>query len=113
MLDMRWGRNGYHRHTLEEIGNKFNVSRARIHQILRPDGLRGESTGSSEVFTCPQLVKQPWFPIKSVITLRKLIDGGKIKAQLSNPTTKIKRYLIDKADVMRYLDSVTKPSNYE
>lgn len=33
-----------------------------------------------EFYSLPQLVKQPWFPVKSVITLRKMIDNGEIRA---------------------------------
>jgi hypothetical protein len=66
---------------------------------------RIEANTNKEMFTVPQLVRQIWFPIKSVITLRKLIDTGKLPAHLSNSNLQTKRYLIYKEDALRYLNS--------
>lgn len=41
---------------------------------------KGAKEQMEEFYSLPQLVKQPWFPVKSVITLRKMIDNGEIRA---------------------------------
>lgn len=110
ILDMRWGLNGYRPHTLGEIAKKFRLSRQRIFQLVGPGG-KAKTEASKDFFTCPQLIKQRWFPIKSLITLRKLIDTGQIAASINNPGGKIKRYVIRKEDAVKYLDAVDYMSN--
>ena len=110
ILDMRRGLNGFQPHTLEEIGKKLLLSRQRIFQLVGRGG-KAQAEASKEFFTCPQLIKQPWFPIKSLITLRKLIVTGQISAHIDNPGQRIKRYVICKGDAVRYLDAVDYMSN--
>lgn len=54
-------------------------------------------------FSAPQLVKQPWFPIKTTITLRKLIDSGELKAVNVSTNPKLVRYHIHKKEVVKYM----------
>ncbi len=56
-----------------------------------------------DFYSMPELVKQRWFPIKSVITLRKLIESGQISAVNVSTTDKFKRYHIPKRAVARWL----------
>ena len=35
IYSMYYGLNGYRKHTLQEIGNTFGVSKQRIHQIIQ------------------------------------------------------------------------------
>lgn len=56
-----------------------------------------------DFYTVPQLVKQPWFPIKSVITLRKMIDQHDFPAMDVSTNPKLKRYHIHKEVIMDFL----------
>ncbi|MDD2807494.1 MAG: hypothetical protein PHW95_03190 [Patescibacteria group bacterium] len=106
MVEMRLGLNGHRQHTMTAIGKKFNLSRQRVYQLLRRYGIEKKIiVGDQEVFTCPQLIKQPWFPIKTLVTLRKLIDTGKIKAMNASANPQLKRYHVNKQEAIRFLNA--------
>ena len=106
MIEMRLGLNGQRQHTIAAIGKKFNLSRQRVYQLLRRYGAEKKIiVGDQKIFTSPQLIKQPWFPIKTLVTLRKFIDAGKIKAVDVSVNPKLKRYQINKQEVVRFLNA--------
>lgn len=58
-----------------------------------------------DYYSLPELVKQPWFPVKSVITLRKMIDNGDIKAiDFGQGTRKWRK--ISKISVAEYMNNL-------
>lgn len=68
-----------------------------------PKGIK-KSTGieAEEQYSLPQLVKQDWFPVKSVITLRKMIDNGQIRSfDIGQGSRKWRK--IYKRDVLEYM----------
>lgn len=50
-----------------------------------------------------ELVGQSWFPIKSTLTLKKLIESGELKAINISTSKRFKRYRIFKDSVERFL----------
>lgn len=106
LIALRLGLHGHRRHTLAALGKKFNVSRQRVQQLLAKEGFSDKQVPADPTFfSSPQLVKQPWFPIKSVITLRKLIDTGKIKAANVSTSPHLKRYHIKQHEAIRFLNA--------
>ena len=55
-----------------------------------------------DYYTTLELVKQSWFPIRSIITLRKLIESGGIEA-VDIGTTTYKRYRITNEAVKKFI----------
>jgi len=54
-------------------------------------------------YTTEELVKQPWFPVKSPITLKKLIEKKIIEAVNISTNPKYKRYRIKKQSIINFL----------
>jgi len=54
-------------------------------------------------YTTEELVRQSWFPVKSPITLKKLIERGIIKAVNISTNPKYKRYRIKKESIIKFL----------
>jgi len=86
-MDKKWNKEElktlYETHTLEEIGNKFDVSRERVRQVMNHFGIKRRAPHPHEgigQFKNPQalLIPQP-IPGKTldetVDIARKLIDG--------------------------------------
>ena len=56
-----------------------------------------------DFYTTDELVKQKWFPVKSPITLKKLIERGMIMAVNISTNPKYKRYQIKKESIIEFL----------
>ena len=56
-----------------------------------------------DFYTTKELVEQPWFPIKSTITLKKLIEAGVLEGINISTNPKFKRYRISKESVINFL----------
>ena len=56
-----------------------------------------------EYFSTLELLAQPWFPIKSHLTLRKLIESGEVEAIDVSTNPKYRRYRIRKLSVDEYM----------
>jgi hypothetical protein len=54
-------------------------------------------------YTTQELTQQPWFPVKSPITLKKLIEAGVLEAVNISSNPKMKRYRISKESVINFL----------
>ena len=65
-------------------------------------GTRAKIT--KDYYEVQELVQQPWFVPKSTITLRKLIDKGRIKAVDISTNPKFKRYVVYKHEIIKYLN---------
>ncbi|OGY46557.1 MAG: hypothetical protein A3A24_00565 [Candidatus Buchananbacteria bacterium RIFCSPLOWO2_01_FULL_46_12] len=106
IIAMRLGLNGHQPYTLAAIGKKFNLSRQRIQQLLEKEGIAVKKLADDQTFfSGPKLIKQSWFPIKSLVTLRKLIDTGKIKAVNISTDPRLKRYHVNRQEVTRFLNA--------
>jgi hypothetical protein len=57
-----------------------------------------------------ELVKQDWFPIKSVATLIKLVEAGEINA--INVGVSAKRYKFTKEEIIKYLVKLDEQKRY-
>lgn len=60
-----------------------------------------------EYFSTLELLAQTWFPIKSHLTLRKLIEKGEIQAIDVSTNPKYKRFRIVKTSVDEYMKRKT------
>ena len=61
---------------------------------------------TKDFYTTQELVDEPWFPIRSTLTVKKLIEQGKLTAVDISTTPKFKRYRIDKKSVIEFLESI-------
>ena len=55
-----------------------------------------------DYYTTQELVDEPWFPIKSTITVKKLIESGKLEA-VDISTGEFKRYRIKKQSALDFV----------
>ena len=58
-----------------------------------------------DYFTTKELVEQPWFPIKSSITIKKLVETGALEGINVSTNPKFKRYRIPKESIINFLVS--------
>ena len=59
---------------------------------------------SKKYYSVQELVAEDWFPIKSVITLKKLIiKNKKINAVDISTNKKMKQYKISKEEIIKFL----------
>ena len=56
-----------------------------------------------DYYTTQELVDEPWFPIKSTITVKKLIESGKLEA-IDISTGEFKRYRIKKQSALDFVE---------
>lgn len=64
-------------------------------------------TQEKDFYTTHELINQPWFPIRSTITLRKLIEKGKMEAINVSTNPKFKRYRILKNSALDFIKNQT------
>ena len=55
-----------------------------------------------DFYTTEELVNEKWFPVKSTITLKKLIEKGIIEAVNISTNPKYKRYRIKKESIISF-----------
>lgn len=58
---------------------------------------------NKDYYTTTELVNEPWFPIKSIITVKKLIKIGKIEAVDISTNPKFERYRITKNSAEQFI----------
>ena len=56
-----------------------------------------------DYYSMQELTKELWFPIKSVITLKRLIEKGRIKAIDISTNDSLKQYKIYRWDIIKFL----------
>ncbi len=56
-----------------------------------------------DYYSTLELVAQSWFPVRSTITLKKLIENGELRAVNISTTKKCKRYRIDNDSVQEFM----------
>lgn len=57
-----------------------------------------------DFYTTSELIKESWFPIKSYLTLKKLIEKGELDAIDVSTNPAIRRYRIRKASVKAFIE---------
>ena len=59
---------------------------------------------TKDFYTTQELVGEPWFPVRSTITVKKLIEQGRLRAVDISTSPKFKRYRIEKRSVIEFLE---------
>ena len=59
---------------------------------------------AKDFFTTQELIEQPWFPIKSTLTLKKLIEQGEIDAVDISTSDNFKRYRISQQSALDFVE---------
>lgn len=62
------------------------------------------SEKEQDYFTTQELVDMPWFPVKSTITLKTLIEQGEIEAIDVSTNPDRKRYRIAKKSALAFIE---------
>jgi len=57
-----------------------------------------------EFYSLQSLVKQPWFVVRSVITLKKLIENGEIEAVDVSTNSEFKRYKVSRKSAEDFME---------
>ncbi len=57
-----------------------------------------------DFYTTQELVDEVWFPVKSTLTVKKLIESGKLEAVDISTSARFKRYRIDKKSVIKFME---------
>lgn len=57
-----------------------------------------------DFFSTNELIKEPWFPIKSPITLKTLIENGELDAIDVSTNPDYKRYRISKKSAEEFIE---------
>lgn len=59
---------------------------------------------TKDFYTTQELVDEPWFPVRSPLTVKKLIESGRLRAVDISTNPKFKRYRIEKQSVIEFLE---------
>lgn len=59
-----------------------------------------------EFYTTYELIEQPWFPVRSALTVKKLIEQGRLSAIDISSNPKFKRYRISKQSVIEFIQKM-------
>ena len=62
---------------------------------------------TKDYYTTQELVDEPWFPVRSTLTVKKLIESGKLEATDISTSARFKRYRISKKSVLGFMKSQT------
>ncbi len=57
-----------------------------------------------DFYTTQELVSEPWFPIRSTVTVKKLIENGRLEAVNVSTSPRYKRYRISKSSVTKFME---------
>jgi len=60
---------------------------------------------TKDFYTTQELVDEPWFPVRSTLTVKKLIESGKLQAIDISSNPKFKRYRITKQSVIEFIEN--------
>ena len=65
--------------------------------------------GMKDFYTTMELIAEPWFPVRSTVTLKKLIEAEKIKAiNISTSEKHLTRYRIQKQSIIDFMEKELK-----
>lgn len=63
-----------------------------------------EKAITKDFYTTQELVREEWFPIRSTLTVKKLIETGRLEAVNVSTSPRFKRYRISKKSVLNFMD---------
>ena len=78
-----------------------------INNVMKID----ESNIKKDFYTTQELVDEKWFPVKSTLTVKKLIESGKLEAVNISTSARFKRYRISKRSVLSFMKTQTNYSS--
>lgn len=70
--------------------------------------VKKEDKKIKDYYTTMELVAEPWFPVRSTVTLKKLIESGKLEAYDVSTSENFKRYKILKESVDNFMKEIEK-----
>ncbi len=62
-----------------------------------------KSAPKKDYLSTSELIKESWFPIKSSITLKKLIEQGELEAVDVSTSPEFKRYRISRESALKFV----------
>lgn len=62
-----------------------------------------EKIVTKDFYTTQELVKEEWFPIRSTLTVKKLIETSRLEAVNISTSPRFKRYRISKQSVLNFM----------
>ena len=65
-----------------------------------------ESKKVKDYYTTFELINEPWFPVRSTNTIKRLIESGKLKAYDVSMNLKFKRYKILKKSAIDFVNKL-------
>jgi len=63
-----------------------------------------ENKKKKDFYTTQELVDAEWFPIRSTLTVKKLIENGTLKAVDISTSKNFKRYRISKESAKQFIE---------
>lgn len=60
-----------------------------------------------DFYTTQELVDEAWFPVRSTLTVKKLIESGNLEAVNISTSARFKRYRISKQSVLDFMKTQT------
>lgn len=62
-----------------------------------------ENVVTKDFYTTQELVNESWFPVRSTLTIKKLIETGRLEAVNVSTSPRFKRYRISKQSVLNFV----------
>lgn len=62
------------------------------------------SQSKKDYFTSQELIKEPWFPVKSSLTVKKLIEQGELDAVDVSTSPDRKRYRVTRKSAEEFVE---------
>lgn len=69
-----------------------------------------EKTITKDFYTTQELVNESWFPVRSTLTIKKLIESGRLEAVNISTSARFKRYRISKKSVDKFMKKLNNDS---
>jgi len=90
----------------------YNSQNEYKYYIIKPSNYRAflrnmeidKNKITKDYYTTQELVDEPWFPVRSTLTVKKLIEQGKLRAIDISTSPRFKRYRIEKQSVIEFLE---------
>lgn len=57
-----------------------------------------------DYYTTQELVNEPWFPVRSTLTVKKLIEAGRLEATNVSTSPRYRRYRISKESAKAFVE---------
>lgn len=60
---------------------------------------------TEEYYTTQELADAPWFPARSMLTIQKLVEAGKLSAVDISTNPKRRRYRVKRESIIKFLEN--------